>query len=1176
MQAIDSTRKFSQLREKAKTLFTLIAWWPAALLLLALLAVPAHAQYSASLQGTVVDTTGAIPGVSLTLIDSETNRTLTTTSNSAGGYVFSALAPSSYRLEVTKDGYKKKVIDNLKIIAEQSNALNVSLEVGASVQSVTVNASIGALMDTETGATGATIDQNQISKMPSFGRDVFQLVQLAPGMFGDGSQGTGGGTNSLPGNQGDSGSSSSAGVFQTENKPQVFGNGGRNDTNGISLDGVSITSVTWGSAAVITPSEDSVKEVKVVSNGYDAEWGRSSGGQIQITSQNGTNQYHGTAFIKIDRPGLNAYQRWDPNNNPSRDTSRFNQLGGTAGGPILHNKLFGFFSYETIRNSSTSTGGGWYDTASFDTGAPSGSIAAKFLTLKGAGAAYSKILEGASDGHNCANINLVQGVNCNWIQGAGLDLGKPLTGVALGTKDPSWAAQKNGVYTPGLGGDGTGNYATNMDGNADLMYVATVNPTTSTKQQFNGRVDFQATSKDLIAADLYYVPVSSSNYNGVSRAYNFFYHNAKNYSAGALWNHIFSNSMLNEARADMAGWKWNEITSNPQTPYGLPDDTASQFSGTSLGFGPNLGSIYDQWTFNVKDVLTKVYKRHSLKFGGQVTRLAYVDVSTGNTETSFNFDNLWDFVNDAPYAEGITADPQTGKPTDFRKDDRETVWGVFAQDDWKIKPNLTVNLGLRWEYFGAMMDKGNQLSNLRLGTGANTLTGINFAVGGAEFTPPKSNFGPQVGFAWSPRRDQDKLVLRGGFGIGFNGLELAITTNTRNNPPFLASSGTLTGSQIVYATASDLYAYGAQPANSNMITTFNSNNLPVANVQLSVTGLPANLPTAYVYRYSLQAQYDLGHRWVATLGYSGSSGRHLPLQNDLNKQLAAQVVAGTMAYNPKLNYIDWYEDTGTSSFNSMLAELEHQFAHTFQIDAQYRWSRSLDNGSGPYTTPDYPYLAGYNKGPSDFNANNMIKLWGLWSPVIFHGNYGWLEKVVGGWSLSGIMNWHSGFPFTPTYNSNCSVFETYSGAQCSYRPAAYLGGAGTSQSVSTFKQARGNFPNAGSTYFTMPAQPVGTLWPTDGTAPTPSALPSTPGVGRHAFNGPRYFDTDFAVTKAFGLPSMKVLGDGARVELRANAFNLFNQLNLQGVDTGITDTNFGRATGVLGSRTVEVEAHFRF
>src|SRR5262249_35162817 len=154
----------------------------------------------------------------------------------------------------------------------------------------------------------------------------------------------------------------SSGPYMTENKPQVFGNGGRNDTNGITIDGVQVTSVTWGSAAVITPNPDTIKEMKVVTNPYDAELGRFSGAQIQIISQNGTNQFHGTGLFKLDRPGLNAYQRYSPDNNPQRDNARFNEFGGTVGGPVIHNRLFFFFGYDTIRNHGTQNGGNWYET----------------------------------------------------------------------------------------------------------------------------------------------------------------------------------------------------------------------------------------------------------------------------------------------------------------------------------------------------------------------------------------------------------------------------------------------------------------------------------------------------------------------------------------------------------------------------------------------------------------------------------------------------------------------------------------------------------------------------------------------------------------------------------------------------------------------------------------------
>jgi len=1173
------------------------AWWQVALVLLALaFALPARAQYSASLQGTVTDTTGAlIPDAALTLTDKETNRTLTATSGPDGHFVFNQLPPSTFKLEVSRDGFKTKVLDNMKILAEQANSLTVALEVGGATQTVTVNAAETPVMDTETGSVSGTITQNDLAKMPDFGRDPLQLANLAPGMFGDSSQAAGGGTFSLPGNQGDGSASASSGPYMTENKPQVFGNGGRNDTNGVTLDGVQITSVTWGSAAVITPNPDTIKEMKIVTNPYDASLGRFSGAQIQMISQNGTNQFHGTALFKLDRPGLNAFQRYNPGgvHAVQRDNAKYNEFGGTVGGPIIHNKLFFFFGYDTIRNTGTVNGNDWYDTASLDGQAPSGSISSKFLGIKGAQAVYSNILEGAADGNDCAKVGLVQGVNCNWIQGKGLDLGKPLT-IGLGQHDPSYAnpVTAGGVktFTPGLGGDGTGSYANNMDGNADMMYIQTVGPRNNINTQYNGRVDFQPTSKDLIAGSLYYVPVNNTNYQGPQRASNYFHHNAKNYSTGLLYNHTFSPTLLNEARVDMAGWKWNELKDNPQSPLGLPNDYIAQNNDVSFSnvtsssgngpenFGPSIGSIFDQWTLNFKDVVTKVYRSHNLKFGAQYTRLAYLDSATWAASENFYFNNYWDFLNDAPQTETVSgADPLTGIPTMSRKDDRQYIPAVFVQDDWKVRPNLTLNLGIRWEYFAGMTEKNGNNPRLNLGSGPNMFTNLAIALNKPQVDAQKGNFSPQVGFAWSPARNGGRLVIRGGFGLGFNGLEQAITTNTRFDPPFLTNSNTLTGSQIVYGTASDIYQYGALPANPALISTFNSANLPTSGTAIQITGIDNKLKTAYVYRYSLQGQYDLGRQWVATLGYSGSTGRHLPLQYNLYNKYAPQILAGTLAFNPVVNNIDWYEDTGVSAFNSMLAELRHQFSHSFQADVQYQWAHSLDNGSGPYTEPDYQFLPGYNWGSSDYDMRNLLKLNGVWSPEIFHGNT-WAEKLAGGWTFSPIFVYHSGFPYNPIYSgAACNAFYPNAG-NCNLRPASYKGGASTSQSTDSFKTASGHFPNGGKNYFTEPAEVdnPGPGWSTTSTVPTPSALPGVPGVSRNAFTGPRYSDLDLAITKAFGLPTMKVLGEDARFEIRANIFNVFNKLNLANIDNNITDNTFGRANSALGSRTIEMEAHFKF
>ncbi|MGB7199647.1 MAG: carboxypeptidase-like regulatory domain-containing protein, partial [Acidobacteriaceae bacterium] len=341
--------------------------------------LPGAAQFRASIQGVVTDPSGAvIPGATVTLTDTSTNHTDTATTSADGVYTFNALPPNNFTLTVTAAGFKKKTLNNVQILPEQANAVNVQLALGAAAQTVTVNGSQASLLNTETATLSGTVTDNEIQHLPSFNRDVFQLAQLAPGTFGDASQGSAGGSFNLPGSAGPGGSAAnSSGIFQTENQVQVQAIGGQNDTNGISIDGISTVSAVWGGASVITPSEDSVQSVTIISNSYDAENGRFSGAQIQVISKSGTNHFHGSAFFKASRPGLNAYQRFNGYRPPpvadtpgakgvNRDTNRTNNYGGSLGGPIWKNKIFAFFNYETSPLSSLTSEQQWFETPQFD------------------------------------------------------------------------------------------------------------------------------------------------------------------------------------------------------------------------------------------------------------------------------------------------------------------------------------------------------------------------------------------------------------------------------------------------------------------------------------------------------------------------------------------------------------------------------------------------------------------------------------------------------------------------------------------------------------------------------------------------------------------------------------------------------------------------------------------
>ncbi len=376
---------------------------------LALLVCSAHAQYRASIQGTVTDPQGAaVSGATVTLKNLETNQTQTATTETSGIFNFSGLGPSHYSMTVEKTGFKKKVLEDVTVIAEQANALNIQLEVGDLSQSIVVSAETAPLIDTETSNLSGTVTAQQMQALPSFGRDPFQLLELAPGAFGDGSQGAGGGTNNLPATT-IGGTGATDGVFKTENGGQIVAGGARNGENNYTIDGVGMTSVTWGGTAVITPGEDSIKEVKIVTDNYDAEYGRYLGAQVQIISQNGTNQYHGSLFLKNHEPGFDAYTKYNGFNSDQpgctspcgnvKDDNHFNDYGGTVGGPIIHNKLFAFFSYETIRSHTAgSTVGGWYETPAFRALAPAGSNAATYFAYPGIAPATGTVLAAAAPG----------------------------------------------------------------------------------------------------------------------------------------------------------------------------------------------------------------------------------------------------------------------------------------------------------------------------------------------------------------------------------------------------------------------------------------------------------------------------------------------------------------------------------------------------------------------------------------------------------------------------------------------------------------------------------------------------------------------------------------------------------------------------------------------------------
>src|SRR6266700_4003358 len=350
-------------------------------LFLLVLASSANAQFKASVQGTIKDTAGGlVPEAKITLTSAETGKTQETTSSDEGFYRLSGLAPGKYKLTIQKTGYKQQVFDDVAVNAEAVQGIDVALEAGEVSATVTVTQETAAVLETENANVDKAITTQEVRTLPQFGRDPYELLRLTPGVFGDSARGGTGGAVNLPNTAGPGGSNRS--IFQTENQPQISANGQRITSNNYQIDGNSVNSLTNDAAAVITPNQESVKEVRVLANSYSAEYGRNSGAQVLTVSQNGTNNFHGSLFLKNNSPGLNSFNKYGGLNGarPARNNQHYNQYGGSLGGPIPipqfgegpppafrlgKGRAFFFFSYEALRNNSVGSFNGFVETPEF-------------------------------------------------------------------------------------------------------------------------------------------------------------------------------------------------------------------------------------------------------------------------------------------------------------------------------------------------------------------------------------------------------------------------------------------------------------------------------------------------------------------------------------------------------------------------------------------------------------------------------------------------------------------------------------------------------------------------------------------------------------------------------------------------------------------------------------------
>jgi Carboxypeptidase regulatory-like domain len=1152
-------------------------------LLILSLSLVAFAQFKAGIQGTISDSSDAsVAGANVVLTNTETNQSQTIISNESGFYRFSSLAPGNYKITVEKAGFKKKNVEKITINAEQLQGYNVTLEAGGISESVTVTAD-EAQLQTEDANIRKTITNAEILSLPQSGRDPYELARLSPGVFGSGSRGSGGASQGLPNTSGPGGSFNS--IFATENVQPISANGQRVSSNNYQIDGTSVNSQTWGGGAVITPSQESVKEVLVTATTYSAEDGRNSGAQIKVISNSGTNSWHGSGFYKVADPRLNAFNKM-PQFVGTQDTGgakrverKYNTYGGSFGGRIIRDRLFFFATYEGLKENTSAKYNSLVETSAFRSSiiaARPNTVTSRILSAAGVAPRVLRTLNPTCSG--IAANPLPAPNNTPWctVVGTGMDIGS-ITGTY-----GSYVRTLRDPALPNAQPIGGG-----LDGIADVQWAELERISKFRGNQFQTRIDYKVSEKDNLTFSSYFVPnkATASNDGAQSRPQADINSERLSYAIGAIYNRTISATSINEARFNITRWGFDETKSNPDAALNLPRIEIEGFFSDRLRFGfpqgQNTPGIISEKQLDFRDTFTTIFGNHVLKVGGEYRRDLNSNGEVGASRPLYSFHRLWNFANGTPIFESITAD-STGKPSANNTKFNTSELAFFVQDDWKIRTNLTLNLGLRWDYMSPIVaSDGGVLGNLLLDSN-NSLAGAKITTAKSLYKKDLTNFGPQIGFAWNPKMLDSKLVVRGGGGIGYDRLPNALLNNARRNPPngqnFGICCGTdvtefgspFVGGQITFVTSTDNTIFG-YPRNPGLGGGTNpANGLP--NVGgIEIYGTPQDLPSAYVMRYSLEGQYQLPKNLFASLSYSGAQGRHFV------RILPLQIMVAT---NPNINAAYFASPDVNTSFNAMVARLQGRFLNQFSFDTNYRWSKSLDTVSfeGPtaQTNQSFPVDQREERGPSDFDVRQAFIFAGTWDLPIFRNKSSLAGKLAGGWQISSIASWNSGFPWTPKLFGCLAGNTSNSSNFCDPRPTSFNGTQPRSNSNENFLSANGVFGLSQTALF-------GTAGTVFGVAPPFNAPPfaNKPGIGRNRFVGPKYFAMDMTFAKKFKLGNWGFIGENANIDVRFNFFNILNNLNLSPINslsdqTRVQSANFGRITSALAGRTGEFQIRFSF
>jgi hypothetical protein len=1060
---------------------------------------------SGEIKGTVTDSSNAvIAGAIVAALNVETGVRTTTLTNRDGIYDMPSVPPGEYTLTFTKTGFRDAVHNGISLHVG-TIAVDATLQIGTASQEIVVT-SDAPLVQTEDSGQGMDFDTKAVQDAPTVGGIWYsELTNVLPGVNGGGTQDASGQGIGINGTQGYSGT--------------------------FLLEGSTATQPRDANASDNYPPIDAIGEVNVNTSNYGAQYGNGVA-SFNVLLKSGTNRFHGSAFEFIQNDAFNARNYF---NTGKAAPLRWNEYGGSIGGPIIKDKLFFYFTFQTNPNTSS----GVYTTTVPTQGA--GSIEA--------GVFPTTIINPAT--------------------------GKPFPNntIPVASFDP--VAVNIQKYFP----------APNLPGLVNNYRVVQSNPTSS--KWYVGKVDYNLSKSNRLSASYIYFPLSLVNSIDAFCSLGFDCTKGNNYNEdGELtdtWT--LSPTMINEARIGGVRevdkyipptyGKGYPTTIGLQPAYGtnspadiFPNITVNNGGGIGgIGLGGGTHADLADGALVESDVFTLIKGKHTIKIGGEFDKsyqnyTNWGDVSSGN----FQFNGVSTGV---PYADFLLGDVYGWFVYDYAETGAR-AWnlGTFVQDDYKVSQHLTLNVGLRYQYQGGWGEVHNlwgTFSPTVVNTGQfvkpGTLGAITYGGQGGrnKIQNGANQLAPRLGLSWSPL---PKWAVRASYGIFDTPWSTDPYTNAYGlglNPQGSAGFGSSAAFQlrtgpppgtVIYPSLSDL-------SNSQF------------NYQKEVDYYPEKRPVTYYQEVLLSVQHEIPGQVLFDVSYVFTKGTHQNFARDINQVPESDLLPSGGVNNaaqpyPQFNAIQGHLFDGYSNYNALQLRAEKRISRGLSFVANYAWSKTMDAGtsSGHLATADVwqnAYNISANYGLSQLDTRNTINGSATYELPFGKGRsfplHGFVDEAVGGWRLTGIFQIHSGIPFTPTTSNNGQDLSGSDSTQCSC-------------SFSWLPNVIGN-PHV--------SHPSINEWYNSAAFATPP--PGTFGnERRNSLIGPNWRDLDLSLGKAFQLV------EGIRLEIRADSFNVFNHPNFSqpstatgtGVTTGPGIVPPSQITSANGPRGIQLGGRFTF